>query len=85
MEFLNSMDLGKDWPPLPLMDGSDVDTLCVVLQFPTPGPTDGSVSKQERATLVGPMITPKGMSLQMRNNIKYPCYRIRDTQSLKDK
>ena len=33
----------------------------------------------------GPNVYSKGITLQIRNNIKYPCYRIRDTQSLKDK
>ena len=34
----------------------------------------------------GPNIYSKGnITLQIKNNNKYPCYRIRDTQSLKDK
>ena len=53
---------------------------------PTPdGTKAGSFPIGAASTLVGPMLTPKGITLQIKNNIKYPCYHIRGTLSLKDK
>ena len=55
-----------------------------MLGVPMVGTHSWKHSKQETVTLVGSMTLKE--SLQIRNNrFKYPCYNIRDTQSLKDK
>ena len=50
------------------------------------GPAAGSDVQGETVALVGP-ITPKAEcnSTEWKQQIKYPCYRIKDTQSLKNK
>ena len=48
---------------------------------PTDGAPTGSVAN-ERQTLCGPNSQCKGMITNQEQHNKYPCYRIRDTQSL---
>lgn len=51
---------------------------------PRLGPTNRSAHTGETATLLGPTALKEATTDQERH-IKYPCYRVRDTQSLKDK
>ena len=53
-------------------------------QAPTVGARRWKRRPKRDTALVGP-ITPEGIITDWKQQIKYPCYRIKDTQSLKDK
>ena len=55
-----------------------------MLGVPTVGTHSWKRIQEETVTLVGPMTLERIITNQ-KQQIKYPCYRIRDTQSLKDK
>ena len=61
-------------------------TCCEGDRPPRSGPTAGSGVQGEMQALVGP-ITPKAECniTDRKQQIRYPCYCIKDTQSLKDR
>ena len=69
--------MGEDGPSIRV-------NLMQLRQAPTVGARRWKRRPKRDTALVGP-ITPEGIITNWKQQIKYPCYRIKDTQSLKDK